>query len=180
VRLFLIRHPQPDVATGICYGSSELALRKPWSADAAMRLLPSDARFASSPLRRCTEFAAALSSEVRIDPRLAEMDFGTWEMQAWNDIPREQLDAWAADLPGFSGHGGESVAQLRVRVRQALSDLPGTDCVWITHAGVMRLAFAELLDLPQDEWLKLHFDYASVSAIEITAGAARLLFRNRF
>lgn len=179
MQLYLIRHPQPEVAAGICYGSSDLALREPWSADAVAQLLPFDASFSSSPLRRCTEFAAALSSEVRIDSLLAEVNFGSWEMQAWSDIPREQIDAWAADLMGFAAHGGESVVQLRARVRQALGRLAGKNCVWVTHAGVMRLAFAELLGLPQEAWQNLNFDYASVSAIEIGTDTARLLFHNR-
>ena len=168
MRLFLIRHPQPDVVDGLCYGRTDLLLRNPWSAEPAIDLLPVDLPVISSPLRRCTEFAAALSPSWRVDPRLTELDFGAWEMRAWNSLPRSQLDAWAADPLGFKGHGGESVAQMRLRVRAALAEFEyenDRDCLWVTHAGVMKLVLAELLGLPQEEWLALRFAHAEPIAL---------------
>lgn len=166
MRLFLIRHPQPEVAPGICYGRSDLPLRQPWSADALRAQLPADVPVVSSPLQRCRALAAALAPDYRIDERLTELDFGAWEMQAWDDIPRAQIDAWAADPLGFVGHGGESVLQMQARVRQALAELDGRDCVWVTHAGVMKLVLADLLALAQDEWLSLRFAHAEITVLE--------------
>lgn len=166
MRLFLIRHPQPEITPGICYGRSDLPLRQPWSADALRAYLPAGVPVVSSPLQRCRALAAALASNYRIDERLTELDFGVWEMQAWDDIPRAQIDAWAADPLGFRAHGGESVAQMQARVRQALAGLDGHDCVWITHAGVMKLVLAELLALAQDEWLSLRFAHAELTVLE--------------
>jgi alpha-ribazole phosphatase len=168
VQLYLIRHPQPEVAPGLCYGRTDLALRAPWSVDGVARRLPAGLPVVSSPLRRCAEFAAALSPHATMDPRLTELDFGAWEMQAWDDIPRAQIDAWNADPLGFKGHGGESVAQMQARVRHALADLEGDcrSCVWVTHAGVMKLVLAELLALPQDEWLSLRFAHAEPTVLE--------------
>lgn len=162
MQLFLIRHPQAQVAEGICYGRTDLPLREPWSVDALRERLPASVKVVSSPLRRCAEFASALSPHATMDPRLTELDFGAWEMQRWDDIPRAEIDAWTADPLGFNGHGGESVAQMQARVRLALADLGGQDCVWVTHAGVMKLAHAELLALPQDEWLSLRFAHAEI------------------
>lgn len=162
MRLFLIRHPQPEIAPGICYGRSDIPLRQPWSAQALRARLPAGAAVVSSPLQRCREFAAALAPDFRVDARLTELDFGAWEMQPWDDIPRAQIDAWAADPLGFNAHGGESVMQMQQRVRQALAELDGGDCAWITHAGVMKLVLAELLALRQDEWLSLRFAHAEV------------------
>jgi alpha-ribazole phosphatase len=168
VQLYLIRHPQPEVAPGLCYGRTDLALRAPWSVDGVARRLPAGLPVVGSPLRRCAEFAAALSSHATMDPRLTELDFGAWEMQAWDDIPRAQIDAWAADPLGFKGHGGESVAQMQARVRHALADLERDcrPCVWVTHAGVMKLVLAELLALPLDEWLSLRFAHAELTVLE--------------
>jgi len=168
VRLYLIRHPEADILEGFCYGSSDLPLRKPWSAAACIAALPPNATVISSPLRRCAEFAHALSDKVQLDARLAELDFGAWEMLAWDDIDAEQLDAWAADPLGFNSHGGESVTQMQLRVREALAELDGSngDCVWVTHAGVMKLVLAELLALPQDEWLSLRFAHAEITVLE--------------
>ena len=166
MRLFLIRHPQPDVVEGFCYGRSDLPLRAPWSAAECAALLPANVHVVSSPLRRCAEFARALSADFRIDERIIELDFGDWEMLAWDDIDAAQLDAWAADPLGYAGHGGESVQQMRERVHAALADLDGSDCVWVTHAGVMKLVLAELLALPQDEWLSLRFAHAEITVLE--------------
>lgn len=166
MRLFLIRHPQPEITPGICYGRSDLPLCQPWSADALRAHLPASVPVVSSPLQRCRALAAALASDYRIDERLTELDFGAWEMQAWDDIPRAQIDAWAADPLGFRAHGGESVAQMQARIRQALAELDGRDCVWVTHAGVMKLVLAELLALAQDEWLSLRFAHAELTVLE--------------
>ena len=166
MRLFLIRHPQPEITPGICYGRSDLPLRQPWSAEALRAHLPAGVPVVSSPLQRCRALAAALASDYRIDERLTELDFGVWEMQAWDEIPRAQIDAWAADPLGFRAHGGESVAQMQARVRQALAGLDGRDCVWVTHAGVMKLVLAELLALAQDEWLSLRFAHAELTVLE--------------
>lgn len=105
---------------------------------------------------------------------MVELDFGHWEMLAWDDIDSAQLDAWATDPLDYTGHGGESVAQMQLRVRAALADLGPDDCVWVTHGGVMKLVFAELLNLPQTEWLELRFDYGSLSIISIEGGQATL------
>jgi broad specificity phosphatase PhoE len=67
---------------------------------------------------------------------------------------------------------------MQQRVAAALADLPPNDCAWVTHAGVMKLVFAQLLGLPQTEWLDMKFAYASVSCLEMTSGQARLLWRS--
>ncbi|HWT53848.1 MAG TPA: histidine phosphatase family protein [Rhodocyclaceae bacterium] len=167
------------MAEGLCYGRTDLPLRDPWATDVVAAVLPAEVPVVSSPLRRCAEFAAALSPNYRIAPRLTELDFGAWEMQAWDALPRADLDAWAADPLGFNGHGGESVAQMRQRVRAALAELDeeSGDCVWVTHAGVMKLVLAELLALAQDQWLSLRFEYGALTVLE-RAPATRA--RNRW
>lgn len=181
MRLYLIRHPQAEIAPGICYGRSDLALREPWSVhESAQKLataLPPGVPVLSSPLRRCAEFAAALATQLQSscahEALLAELDFGDWELQPWDVLPRVQLDAWAADPLAFRGHGGESVAQMSERVRRmldSLNRLDGQDCIWVTHAGVMKLVYAELLDLPQAEWLALKFGYAELRELSCASG----------
>ena len=61
--LILLRHPQPDVAPGICYGASDLALLRDPASD-AVRLacdLPPVDRIVTSPLGRCRALADALA-----------------------------------------------------------------------------------------------------------------------
>lgn len=173
MRLFLIRHPQPDIGEGICYGRTDLPLRESWPVEVALPTFPPHVRVISSPLQRCVALAKTLSSHINVDPRLSELDFGAWEMQPWQDISRPQLDAWAADPLDFNAHGGESVAQMRLRVLAALADLDERDCVWVTHAGVMKIVVGELLALPQDEWLSLRFAHEEVVTLNAAPDQAR-------
>lgn len=174
MRTFLIRHPKPDIDAGICYGRSDLGLAEdPMLRAAALRpLLPDDAPVWSSPLRRCLALARALHAAPVIDERLLEMNFGHWEMRRWEEIPRAEIDAWAADPVGFAPPGGESPGAMRERVTQLLRELPDAAVV-VAHGGVLRVAVAELVGVEQ--WHMLHFDYGSVSLIE----DGKLVWHNR-
>jgi alpha-ribazole phosphatase len=152
MELILVRHPRPVVADGICYGRSDLAADPAELArvHAALRAggLPGDCPVFASPLRRCADLARLLSDDVIFDADLAEMDFGCWEGRGWNDIPRAEVDAWAADLPGYHPGGGESVLEVARRVANALERIRrhgGPRAVVVCHAGTMRL-FATLAD----------------------------------
>jgi len=171
VRLYLIRHPLPDVAPGICYGRTDLGLAEDAAAVAA-RLrahLPTEAPLYSSPLQRCRLLAQALHPAPSFDARLVEMDFGAWEMRAWQDIDRAALDAWAADPGGFAPPGGESPRQMWQRVaefHEALLATGAAEAVLVVHSGVIKALCGLRLGLPDAEWMKLCFAYGSVALIE--------------
>ena len=117
--LILLRHGQPEIAAGICYGRSDVPARAlgEGSLRSLVTALPDRfARIDSSPLTRCNALAEQLSAHfdlpIHADPRLMEIDFGNWEMQAWDAIPRGEIDAWAEDVEGARPHGGENVAQM--------------------------------------------------------------------
>lgn len=109
--------------------------------------LPARAPVYSSPLRRCSELAQRLakalqSGEVFYDARLAEMNFGSWEMQAWEAIPRAEVDAWVADMCAFRPGGGESVLCMASRIRAFLAALQREahdHVVVVCHGGTIRL-----------------------------------------
>ncbi len=145
-----MRHLRPAVAEGICYGVTDLDLAEGHEAalEGLLERLPAITAIATSPLRRCRILAEAIAARhgvtARADPRLMEMDFGAWEGLAWNEIPRAELDAWAADFWNARAHGGESVAQLQARTRAALAEYraaPGHHLL-VTHAGVIKAALA--------------------------------------
>ena len=181
VRLFLVRHPRPDVPDGTCYGRTDLGLAEDPAACAGRlrSLLPAQLPVWSSPLTRCLRLAQALHPAPRIDPRLVEADFGAWEMSSWKAIGRQAIDGWAADPLHFAAHGGESVAELHARVTAFLADLE-EDAVLVAHAGVMKVAVGGLLGLPPREWLGLQFEFGTATALEGPApGGFRLLWQNR-
>lgn len=146
MRLYLIRHGRPQVASGICYGSTDVHVESQETARIAATLkerLPQRAPVYSSPLRRCSELAALLRpGVVTHDARLAEMHFGEWEMRAWDDIPPEQVDAWASDLLMYRPGGGESVLEVAQRVHAFHAELKARQieqAIVVCHAGTIRL-----------------------------------------
>lgn len=165
MRLFLIRHPLPAVAPGTCYGATDLPLAEPPAALAAQlrTLLPDHLPLYSSPLQRCRLLAEQLHAQPRFDERLREIDFGDWEMQPWDALDRNLLDAWAADPFNFVPPGGEAVAALRARVRHFLDEL-NEEAVLVAHAGVIKVCAAELAG--ETDWFGLRFDYGSVTLFE--------------
>ncbi len=170
MQLFLIRHPAPLVAPGICYGRSDLALADDVAAAAARvaAQLPPDLPVYSSPLRRCRELAAALHPAPRHDARLQEMHFGAWEMTPWQEIQREALDGWAADPLGYTPPGGESVAELQQRVLEFVAEIRAQGMLRaavVTHAGVIKVLAGLERRLPTRAWMALSFDYESVISV---------------
>lgn len=190
MQLYLIRHPAPQVAPGVCYGRSDLPLAEP-AAVAADRLradLPAGLPVVSSPARRCLELAQALQAEVQVgvrtDARLWEVNFGVWEGRAWDAIDRAALDAWAADPFGFAPPGGESPAAMAARVVAFADSLDRTrdlDLMVVGHHGPLRVLIAHLLGLPLAASLQLHLDFARHARLDLPSGArhASLRWLNR-
>ena len=163
--LTLLRHGEPLVAGGTCYGQSDIPARAFDGASirALLAALPrAIARIDTSPLARCSMLAEQvgkmLGLPVHTDRRLMEIDFGCWEMRAWDDIPRHEIDAWAQDVTGARPHGGESVAQMTGRVRAYLREAASYDgnILAVTHLGVVRCA-GDVLGHPKPFEIKLGF-----------------------
>ena len=146
MRLILVRHPQPLVAQGTCYGRTDLDIAPEQLEQTLAALhLPAGLTLYSSPLRRCAQLAARLHATPILDERLVEIDFGTWEMQPWDAIPRADIDAWAADMANYQPGGGESVLQMAERIAAFHADLQRQQieaAIIICHAGAMRLLYA--------------------------------------
>lgn len=143
----ILRHTKPAAAPGLCYGRTDVAPAPGWEAEteAILAALPPVAALRTSPLARCRQLAERIAGAralpLAIDARLTEIDFGAWENRPWDDIPRADLDTWAADFRHARPHGGESVAMLAARVARALAD-SSPETLWISHAGVARAAAA--------------------------------------
>lgn len=166
MKLWLVRHAKPLIDAGVCYGRQDVAADADATAKCARMLaemLPLATRVISSPLQRCERLALVLSGlradlTYKTDPRLQEMDFGSWEGRSWQDVGPAELQAWT---DGFAHHcvggNGESTLQVMARVASAFDELQGeADTLWVTHAGVIRAA--ELIARGQrqitraDEW----------------------------
>ncbi|SAL10305.1 alpha-ribazole phosphatase family protein [Caballeronia humi] len=170
--LVLIRHPAVAIDAGICYGQADVPLAD--DAEASARVLSERMRALNVPpclgvwhassLRRCVLIARALG-ETHTDERLKEIDFGAWENRAWDSIDRALLDAWADDLEHARAHGGESLAQFSMRVMEWFDDTCARSEApvhAVTHAGVIRVLTARLLNAQQASVLQWPLDYGAI------------------
>jgi alpha-ribazole phosphatase len=179
MKLYLVRHPKPDVASGICYGASDVVCSAEVLESAAAQLLdelPPGLTIISSTLSRCEHFAQILCRReadyaCKVDPRLAELDFGTWEMKSWAQIAPAELAAWTDAFATYRcGGTGESTAQFLRRVAARLHESLQSqeDQIWITHAGVIRAV----------QWLCTQ-SFESVTELASQPDPARSLYRLR-
>jgi len=118
-----------------------------------------DYDYVASPLGRAREtmelMRAAMGLEpgaYRTDARLMEMSFGRWEGFTFAELQAREASALAErerDKWGFVLPGGESYAQLQIRVRAWYESLV-RDSVVSAHGGVCRALIAHL-NLAQPE-----------------------------
>ena len=148
--LWLVRHAQPLIESGICYGQLDIPADLQATQTCAKELfkvLPKGIAVITSPLQRCELLAQILCGlqpdlPQKTDPRLQEMNFGQWEGRPWADIDPAALSAWTDDFAHYRAGGtGESVEQFMTRVGEAFDQVdPTKDTLWVTHAGVIRAA----------------------------------------
>lgn len=176
-QLFLIRHPPVRIDAGVCYGRSDVAAT-PLSVAALQSLraaLPCDAALISSPLSRCRDLAFALAAPgqaPQLDTRWMEMDFGEWELQCFDNIPRALIDAWAAAPWTYAPPGGESAQDMSQRVLAGLHEILEMRRQAITvvaHAGPLRVVMGYLRDLPREQWLAQDCAPCSLTILRIPA-----------
>lgn len=114
----------------------------------------------ASPLQRTMQTAEPLAHALGLPilkrVELQERDFGTLSGQKWPDIPdntdnvlKKKDKALQYD---YQPYGGESVGQVRTRLREFLSFLrqnhPDQTVIIVTHSGILRLLHDEL-QIPQ-------------------------------
>jgi probable phosphoglycerate mutase len=112
-----------------------------------------DYDYVSSPLGRARVTMELMRAEIGLDPdayrtdaRLMEMSFGRWEGFTFAELQAREAAALVErerDKWGFVLPGGESYAQLVVRVR-AWYDSIERDTVVSAHGGVCRALMAHL------------------------------------
>jgi broad specificity phosphatase PhoE len=132
-------------------------------------------RCVTSPARRATETAAALSLEATIDPALRECDYGRWTGLSLDEVQAQEPEAladWIKD-PSAAPHGGESVVAMIARVSAWLDTQISTSgtILAITHASVIRAAIVCALEAePRSFW---HIDIAPLSLTHLSGHGGR-------
>jgi alpha-ribazole phosphatase len=179
VDIYLIRHPRPTNTADICYGRREVSVDEPsieHAVSSVRALIPqqllSKASIYTSPSMRCVllarELAAPRQPERAED--LLEMDFGAWEGQSWDAIPRDELDAWARDVWAYQPGGAESATMVAQRWRKWSNEVrqAGNDAVIaVTHAGLIRVALACAGLMSEGSFAQAPVGFGSVHRLEL-------------
>lgn len=148
MKITFIRHTSVDVPPGTCYGWSDVPLAPTFTEEARhvqKNLTGMDFdRVYTSPLTRCRRLAAYCGYPHAIpDSRLKEMNFGEWEMQAWEAIRDPHLQDWFEDWLHLPATGGESFEDQCRRVAAFLDEvrcLPARHIGVFTHRGTIACA----------------------------------------
>jgi len=169
--LFLVRHGQTAAnASGLLLGRADPSLSALGREQAAALAahIPSDARVVTSPLARTRQTADALGRPYDIDERWIELDYGDLDGTALRDVPPEVWGQWRAD-PAFIPAGGESLAALGVRVREAcqelLDEIRDHDVAVVTHVSPIKAAIAWALGSGDEIAWRVFVEVASIARI---------------
>lgn len=188
MKLTLVRHTSLQIAEGICYGQSDIDVSINFASELSQlkqKLIHEkiDAVYAS-PLQRCSKLAHALGFDgILHDERLKELHFGDWEMQSWNDIPRELFDVWAQNYAELAPPNGETFAGLQQRGIDFLQEVQarhhGQHVLVVTHGGMIRALIAHVLNMQLKGLFRFHVDYASLTRLDLSGAIPKIEFVNR-
>ncbi|MDR6545350.1 alpha-ribazole phosphatase [Chryseobacterium rhizosphaerae] len=171
MEIHLIRHTEVENPENRCYGWAEMPLRKDYLED--LKNLDMDRDFdlvISSPAQRCCLLADYFGFDYTTDERLREMNFGSWEMKKWTDIPEEEINPWYQDFIHVKATDGENLLEMQNRVRsfwsQLITEQNINKALIIAHAGVIRLILQSVLDFPLENMFSIRIDYGKKVIIQ--------------
>lgn len=184
MELYLVRHTTPDVPEGVCYGQSDVPLLHSFPSELKQihDLLnlddPTTPKVFTSPLSRCVSLAKTLANEYIEDCRLKELNFGDWELQAWDTINNSDLNIWMSNFVHAAPPNGESYFALASRVNEFFNEVitkPYSKVVIVTHAGVLRALLATLLNIDLEKSFKIKIPYGHVIKLEQQANQINVI-----
>lgn len=176
MKLYLIRHPKPDIKQGLCYGQADVPLLDGWQAQARLLrryldTLQGSVAFYHSPISRAAELAGLVSQNTsQPQNALKELDFGLWENLLWEDIPKESIDLWFEDIVDTAPYQGESLQVLADRVWCWWSSIKRCNTehlVVVTHSGVIKVLVSLLCQWPLAQSHRIDVGFMSVTELFI-------------
>ncbi|MEI8321983.1 MAG: histidine phosphatase family protein [Actinomycetes bacterium] len=162
-----VNHPLDDV------GLAQVSLL----GAALQKIAPVD-RVISSPLLRAQQTAQAItralaqSVAVETDPRWIELNYGDFDGQPVSSVSAQQWTTWRAD-EHFRPPHGETLAELAVRVHEAIDDLLNdtmhSHIVVVSHVSPIKAAVAWALGVGVGVSWRTALDRASMTTVRLDA-----------
>ncbi len=185
VEILVVRHPETEAnVNGRFVGQGESAFTEEGRRQ-ARRLPRKIAAFQpeviwSSPLKRAAVVARGAQrlggAQLRVDPRLIELDFGDAHGLTWEEIVEAGIpfNYRAADEP--VAPGGESRNDLLARVGAVLEEIVavGGRHALVCHAGVLRGVLAYTLGLRADQLWLFGVHNAQLARVQVVDGHGQL------
>jgi broad specificity phosphatase PhoE len=171
--LILVRHGRTTHnATQRLLGRLDLPLdelgRRQAAALGQLGELRAATRVVTSPLGRAQETAAALGPPVSVDERWVELDYGIYDGLPLDEVPAALWTKWDHDT-SWAPEGGESLAQVGARVRNACEELWEEACdrdvVVVSHVSPIKAAVWWGMGVQADFPGRLMLDVASICRI---------------
>ncbi len=184
MKLYLIRHTQPAIESGICYGISDLDVADTFEteAKAIQSTLPSispHTKVFSSPLIRCHQLAKFLAPihPIAIDERLIEISFGDWELQPWRSIGRATLMKWKdsfVQIPAPNGEPFQSVFDRATAFYEAIRKDQHEEVWVVSHSGVIRALLTMLRQTRLEDAFNEQLGFGVVFEVDVKGKVVRL------
>lgn len=190
MKIYLVRHGETDWnQAGLLQGQTDIALNAQGleqAREAAERLkeVPFELAFCS-PLIRAKRTAETIIGDRKItltaDERLRELNFGPWEgvdIRTIKDAASQPFTNPGSYIPP---EGAESFAQLYKRsgefVDQVLLPLEGTyeTVLVVAHGGVNRSILNPVLNIPVDDFWRMHMGNCATAILDCTDGKLSML-----
>ena len=190
MKIYLVRHGETAWnQAGLLQGQTDIDLNAQGfaqAAEAAERLkeVPFEIAFCS-PLIRARHTAETIVGGRKIslitDERLRELNFGPWEgvdIRTIKDAASQPFTNPGSYIPP---DGAESFAQLYARsgefVKQVLLPLEGTyeTVLVVAHGGVNRSILNPVLNIPVDDFWRMHMGNCATAILDCTDGKLSML-----
>ncbi len=187
VLVTVLRHGNVEGPSGVLRGSCDAALSEEgmMQMNRILAKLESESfdLVATSPLRRCRDFAVDYAGRIglplQVVPDFREIDFGLWEglMPGGAACPADEYRAFmdGRHAPPL----GESISKLRTRVSKGwaewMAESAGANRLLVTHAGVMRALLMELFGFTPKQTFRIALPEAACLRISHLDGQTPFL-----
>jgi alpha-ribazole phosphatase len=174
--IYFIRHPKTLAKDGVCYGNSDVIASEDALQEASDKVktklkdITPDICY-TSPLLRCKKLAERIVGlDILVeDDLIRELNFASWEMKPWSEIPQKEQEEWGNDFINSKVHGGENYYDVQNRVVQFLEKVTQStdnEILAVTHTGIIRAVLAYLLDASPYKIFAIDADYGDVVRIK--------------
>ena len=185
-RLYLTRHGQTVTNTEgrFCgHSETELTAKGEEQARALGRRLVKEKFEAvyTSDFSRAIRTAAFIAGErnlaARAEPALRELHYGEWELEKGGDVARKwrtQYRLMRHEDPAWRPPGGETVAEVRARTREAfdriVADHEGKRVLVVTHGTALNCLISTLLEMPETHVFRIDIANCGLTEVEVRDG----------